>query len=163
MHLSLQSLGSDWVASQREVFWCSIFILSSIYLAIRCYLKIRRLGRLSVAPAVPSSDPFGSKMAPITQAPAILTSCPGISAIFDAAQHIRSNSFVDWSRNVLEVPGHTVELRVLGLRMILTDNPDNIKAIFSTNVIPTSSFFCPIANIAKCVVVLQFRKGRNGA
>ncbi|KAF2821598.1 cytochrome P450 [Ophiobolus disseminans] len=44
----------------------------------------------------------------------------------------RTNTLLEWHRKILNVPGQTVELRMLGRIMILTENIENVRAIMST-------------------------------
>ncbi len=45
-----------------------------------------------------------------------------------------SHDFFEWSRQILNVPGRTVRLNMLGIEVLMTDNADNTKAILSTKV-----------------------------
>jgi hypothetical protein len=54
-----------------------------------------------------------------------------------AFRHLTSFQFFEWTREILQVPGRTVELHMMGTRLILTDEPDNVKAIMSTQVSKT--------------------------
>jgi hypothetical protein len=45
------------------------------------------------------------------------------------------NRFFEFTQEFLEVPGRTVELVMVGQRMVVTDDPENIKAIMFTNVL----------------------------
>ena len=47
---------------------------------------------------------------------------------------VLKHEFFDWTRQILDVPGRTVSLNMLGIKTLMTDNPDNIKAILSTKV-----------------------------
>jgi hypothetical protein len=107
-------------------------IVLSTYLAIGWFFKVKGPSTLTVAPVIPSTDPFGSKL--LHPHSCIAHCFIGIGAIIDAAQHIRTNSFFEWIRKALNVPGHTAELQVLGTRIIITDNPKNVQAILSSNV-----------------------------
>lgn len=40
--------------------------------------------------------------------------------------------FWHWTKHLLDQNNHTLEVRMLGARMILTDDPENIKAILDT-------------------------------
>jgi hypothetical protein len=80
--------------------------------------------------------------------------------LFSAVKHLRADRFFEWSRKVLDVPGHTVELRTLGMRIILTDNPDNVKAVLSTKVVLSAS---SVSIVTESSLVLQLRKGGDDA
>lgn len=47
---------------------------------------------------------------------------------------VRSYTIFEWNETVLNVPGRTVDLRLLGSSTIMTDNVENIRAIMSTKV-----------------------------
>lgn len=49
-------------------------------------------------------------------------------------RHMRQDTFFEFSREVLDNPGRTVELNIPGGRLFMTDNVDNIKAIQFTQV-----------------------------
>jgi hypothetical protein len=49
-------------------------------------------------------------------------------------KQIHADQFFEWGRQVLDVPGRTIELRMLGLSIIMTDNPANVKTVLSTKV-----------------------------
>lgn len=58
----------------------------------------------------------------------------GLDVLFTALCHFKNDTFFDWARTILNVPGHTRELRLLGTRLVMTDDADNIKALMSTQV-----------------------------
>lgn len=49
------------------------------------------------------------------------------------------HNFFEWSHQILNVPGQTVRLNMLGIEVLMTDNTDNTKAILSTKV--SGAFF----------------------
>jgi hypothetical protein len=57
-----------------------------------------------------------------------------LDVLVTAIKRLRADQFFEWSREVLNVPGHTVELSMLGVSIFMTDDPDNTKAILSTKV-----------------------------
>ena len=63
-----------------------------------------------------------------------LIESPGLDILLAALRHFKDDTFFDWVRTILNVPGHTVELRLLGTRLVMTDDADNIKALMSTQV-----------------------------
>ena len=91
----------------------------------------REQGPLVVPSRLPFGQ-FGSRRRPA--AGQILTEGPGLDILVAALKHFRHDTFFDWVRSVLNVPGHTVELRFLGTRLVMTDDADNIKALMSTQV-----------------------------
>lgn len=48
--------------------------------------------------------------------------------------HMRSCTFFEFTREILDVPGRTVQLNMLGGGLVLTDEPENIKAVMLTKV-----------------------------
>jgi len=47
---------------------------------------------------------------------------------------MRSCTFFEYTREILDVPGRTVQLNMLGGGLVLTDEPENIKAVMLTKV-----------------------------
>jgi hypothetical protein len=47
---------------------------------------------------------------------------------------MRNCTFFEYTREILDVPGRTVQLNMLGDRLVLTDEPENIKAVMFTKV-----------------------------
>lgn len=48
-------------------------------------------------------------------------------------------TFVEWTRQLLIENNHTVELHMLGTKLLLTDDPENIKAVQDTQVLPDAA------------------------
>lgn len=46
----------------------------------------------------------------------------------------RSHKFHLWSQRLLEKNNHTMELQMFGEKLVMTDDPENIKAIMDTQV-----------------------------
>lgn len=46
----------------------------------------------------------------------------------------RSHRFHLWSQRLLEKNNHTMELQMFGEKLVMTDDPENIKAIMDTQV-----------------------------
>jgi hypothetical protein len=46
----------------------------------------------------------------------------------------RSHKFHLWSQRLLEKHNHTMELRMFGEKLVMTDDPENIRAIQETHV-----------------------------
>lgn len=46
-----------------------------------------------------------------------------------------ADNFIEWTDKLLHNKGRTVELRMLGARIVLTDHSENIKAVMSTKVV----------------------------
>lgn len=59
---------------------------------------------------------------------------PGIDLLATAINRIYHNDFFDWSRQILDCPGRTVSLNMLGVKVLMTDQPENAKTILSTKV-----------------------------
>ncbi|KAK8011012.1 cytochrome P450 [Apiospora arundinis] len=74
--------------------------------------RIQQLG--GYAPGPPSNLPLGLDLA------------------LEATQHMLADNFIEWTDKLLHNKGRTVELRMLGARIVLTDHSENIKAVMST-------------------------------
>ncbi len=48
---------------------------------------------------------------------------------------VKKHRFYHWTKGMLEDYNHTMELRMLGTRLVMTDDPENIKAIQDTQVL----------------------------
>ncbi|KAE8557143.1 hypothetical protein EYB25_001849 [Talaromyces marneffei] len=55
----------------------------------------------------------------------------GLTTLSSILRHLKSNRFTEWIIDVLSVPGHTAEMNIFGTRFILTEEPENLKAIFT--------------------------------
>lgn len=90
--------------------------------AFRAYHRGRRVRQLgNFAPSLPTILPLGLDVA------------------FTASQKMIAHEFLEWTRDILNNAGRTVELDMLNNRVVVTDNPENIKAIMSTQVRPRFS------------------------
>lgn len=58
----------------------------------------------------------------------------GLDLMWRVVSHLRSCTFFDYTREILDVPGRTVQLNMLGSKAVLTDEPENIKAVMFTQV-----------------------------
>jgi hypothetical protein len=47
---------------------------------------------------------------------------------------VRSHKFHSWSQGLLEKHNHTMELQMFGEKLVMTDDPEIIKAIQETQV-----------------------------
>jgi hypothetical protein len=56
----------------------------------------------------------------------------GYRTSFGILKALRTDTILEWHQKVLDVPGRTVEVNLIGTSMVLTDNIDNIRAIMST-------------------------------
>ncbi|KAJ5797265.1 cytochrome P450 alkane hydroxylase [Penicillium pulvis] len=56
----------------------------------------------------------------------------GIFTLHAIVKNIRQNHFYEWMTACLDCPGHTAEMIIFGTRFILTEEPENIKAIFTS-------------------------------
>lgn len=63
-----------------------------------------------------------------------LTTEKGADILFKLVRHMRQNTFFEFTRELLDNTGRTVELNIPGGRLLLTDNIENIKAIQFTQV-----------------------------
>ena len=96
--------------------------------------RLRKLG--SKAPAVPSRAPLGT----VAKNPASHVQklrklhFAGIDLLVTAINKLVNNDFFAWSREILDNPGRTVSLNMLGVNVLVTDEPENTKAVLSTKV-----------------------------
>jgi hypothetical protein len=58
----------------------------------------------------------------------------GLDLMFAAFHSMKSHQFFEWTRDILQLAGHTAELHMMGVRLVLTDEPENVKCIMSTKV-----------------------------
>uniref|UniRef100_A0A093XYC9 Cytochrome P450 n=1 Tax=Talaromyces marneffei PM1 TaxID=1077442 RepID=A0A093XYC9_TALMA len=58
----------------------------------------------------------------------------GLTTLSSILRHLKSNRFTEWIIDVLSVPGHTAEMNIFGTRFILTEEPENLKAIFTNQI-----------------------------
>lgn len=58
----------------------------------------------------------------------------GVDLLFTALSRLRNHDFFPWSRQILDVPGRTVSMNFLGTKVLLTDDPENAKAVLATKV-----------------------------
>jgi len=47
---------------------------------------------------------------------------------------VKNHKFHLWSQHLLEKHNHTIELRMFGEKLVMTDDPENIRAIQETQV-----------------------------
>lgn len=52
----------------------------------------------------------------------------GIDLFATALRRIINHDFFAWTRELLDVPGRTVSLNMLGIEVLMTDDPENIVA-----------------------------------
>ena len=58
----------------------------------------------------------------------------GIDLFATAVSRLIRHDFFAWTRQILDVPGRTVSLGMCGISLVITDDPENIKAVLSTKV-----------------------------
>ena len=96
-------------------------------------LRVKKLG--NKAPAAVYWAPLGNN---ITCAACFraesLTLSAGLDLFATAISRIFSHDFFAWTRQILDVPGRTVSLNLLGVKVLMTDDPENTKAVLSTKV-----------------------------
>ena len=56
----------------------------------------------------------------------------GLDIILTIWVKLAKNQFIEYCRNVLDVPGHTVILPILNTPIIVTEDTDNIRAVMSS-------------------------------
>ncbi len=59
----------------------------------------------------------------------------GLDLVCHLVWRLWQHDFVNYGWEILDVPGRTVELNLLSRRIIITDNPENIKAVMLSQVI----------------------------
>lgn len=107
--------------------------------------RLRRLG--SKAPTVRTRAPLGT----VAKLPASHVQnlrqlhLAGIDLLATAISKLFNNDFFAWSRQILDNPGRTVSLNMLGVIVLVTDEPENTKAVLSTKV-SSSDFSIEQAN-----------------
>jgi hypothetical protein len=130
---------STW--AKHSNFGSSLALISLLLLIstilFRFNAKANRQSRLGArAPTLPSRFPFGKMQAfSITILHEPDTFRAGFGITLDLVHHLSANTVLEWHRKILCVPGRTVEVRMVGMSMIMTDNIENIRAIMSTQVI----------------------------
>jgi hypothetical protein len=116
-----------------------ILLLCISTVVFRANAKASKLSRLGArAPAVPSRLPLGTRQPTVIhlpEVPGILMCCGiGFGVSLQLIRRLRTNSVLEWNQKILNVPGRTVEIHMVGVSMIMTDNVENIRAIMSTQV-----------------------------
>ncbi|KAF2108102.1 cytochrome P450 [Lophiotrema nucula] len=67
------------------------------------------------------------------RAPAVASRLPfGFGVTLQLIRQLGANTVLEWTQKILDVPGRTVELRMVGVNIIWTDSVENIRAIMST-------------------------------
>ncbi|KAI9774067.1 MAG: hypothetical protein M1840_005160 [Geoglossum simile] len=59
----------------------------------------------------------------------------GLDLGMKVIRRVLSHEFFELTQEFLDIPGRTVEIHMMGNEMILTDEPENIRAIMSTNFV----------------------------
>jgi hypothetical protein len=54
--------------------------------------------------------------------------------VIDMLKAVRKHRFYHWTKYLLDTNNHTVEMRMLGAKLLLTDDPENIQAVQDTQV-----------------------------
>lgn len=105
----------DRVKTMSPIFIGAMVFYLLFALLFRSHQRRQRLSKLGErAPSVPSQLPLG------------------LDVLITAVKRIHADQFFEWGREILNVPGRTVELSMLGISIVMTDDPNNIKAILST-------------------------------
>jgi hypothetical protein len=122
--------------------YINLVLLFFVTLLLKINTKRKRLANLGkCAPTVRSVIPFGTS----NRKPSIncqLTLYRGLDVLIRAVKQIHADQFFEWGREILDVPGRTVELRMLGLSIIMTDNPANVKTVLSAKVRMRNILYC---------------------
>ncbi len=117
-------------------------LLFIFYVLIGWRLARQRLKNLGhKAPLVAYKLPFGTPYTEQTtpSKPHGLIPDLGIDLFAKATNRLIKNDFFNWSRELLDVPGRTVSLKMLGAEVLMTDDTDNIRTILSTRVSASKS------------------------
>jgi hypothetical protein len=69
-----------------------------------------------------------------------VTDISGLNFVVSMFRAILGHKFLDWTQHLLNNNNHTVELNMLGASLLLTDDPENIKAVQDTQVEFNTSF-----------------------
>ncbi len=109
-----------------------VAIVLCLFTWISPRLRLRQSGR--EAPAVAYWAPFGIQLVETILNKANLWCISGIDLFATAINRIYHNDFFAWTRQILDCPGRTVSLNMLGVKVLMTDQPENTKTILSTKV-----------------------------
>ncbi|KAE9963424.1 hypothetical protein BLS_009313 [Venturia inaequalis] len=76
----------------------------------------------------------GNRRKSLGREPAVIsTFAPlGIDLAWQAFRALSGHMFYDWTRSLADKYGRTYEMQMMGMRLIVTDEPQNIKAIMSS-------------------------------
>lgn len=66
---------------------------------------------------------------------------PGVDLAYKCSQALASDQFLEFAQELLHQYARTVELWMVGERIILTDDPENIKAILKDQVCSERDIF----------------------
>lgn len=115
-------------------------------------------GRTSPIARVTPGGPFG-KIDPARRKKkhGCILNQPGIFTLQTIIKHLRQNHFYEWMTACLDRPGHTAEMTIFGTRYILTEEPENIKAIFTSQVDLVILFSTRSANLRTVQSIWQSR------
>ncbi|KAL8877671.1 MAG: hypothetical protein Q9198_004357 [Flavoplaca austrocitrina] len=111
--LSLPELKENIVPTPR-VLMGIVLMVGIIVWSLQHHLSTRSS---KSAPSVPYWAPFG------------------IDLFVTAINRIYSHDFFAWTRQILDVPGRTVSMNLLGIKLLMTDDPENTKAVLSTKFV----------------------------
>jgi hypothetical protein len=71
--------------------------------------------------------------------PATFLTVIGLDLTVSLIRSLINFQLIEWTREILKDAGHTVELHLIGTRLLMTDDPENFKAIMSTQVMSLSA------------------------
>lgn len=58
----------------------------------------------------------------------------GIDLAFEGLYHLANHSFYDWVVSFMTKYGRTIELDLVGKRLLITDEPENVRSIMYSQV-----------------------------
>ncbi|KAH7009161.1 cytochrome P450 [Macrophomina phaseolina] len=108
----MEALARLWLAC---IFVGYVLFVWVVHLSYRGTQKGQRHG--SSPPRIQSRLPFGLDLA------------------FLSLYHLANNTFVEWSTGLMDKFGRTIEMNMPGGRVIITDDPENIRAIQSSQAL----------------------------
>ena len=111
-------------------------VLATILAAIASFLQQKKIQRLgATAPVVSYWAPLGRKLHHRSLVyTTILTKYAGLDLVFKSTSALVSHQFFPFVRDLLIRHGRTAELHMMGVRVILTDEAENVRAILMNQV-----------------------------
>lgn len=73
----------------------------------------------------------------------------GLNLFIGMLRAVRSHKFHLWTQSLLEKHNHTMELRMFGEKLVMTDDPENIKAMQDTQVFSHRQLLEALAQVCR--------------